>query len=567
MSFKRWLPFLLLATVALLFGCKRLPAPFFAKPDPGAPPSAPVFPDIVLPAQSGRVSVIMYHDVIESRGPGSVWFDCTVDEFKRDIQEIVDNGFTVLTLDQLYAHLTTGAPVPPRSVVLTFDDNYQGFYDHALPILKEHGFPAAVFVHTAYVGNQTGDHPKMTWDELKELRDGGLITIGAHTVTHPENLKDLPPDVQRKELVDSKATLEAQLGIPIPYMAYPVGSADQVTEDLAREAGYKMSFTMEPTPAEGSPSILMVGRYEAKKFHEALAAQVAELNAGAPAVVDHPLVPAPVSAEAGKFGGIRLVLLRGGTPMSVLADGRKTVGEFVTEGKAVAGINGSFFVMAAIASTDNRLIGPAKPQNRPEFMVDPDPFRVAKLRDRPMVVWGPNRIAFASFQPGAMNDEAIYRRFMPDFTDAFLGGAWIVHEGVARTEAQLKPYASQDIQDYRKRVFFGIDGEGKILCGASQGSVTTIDLANAAVAAGAREAVLLDSGFSASIVFDGRILVSGHSNIEHASRPVPHAILLMGEKGSASLGDLKTVPVTSAPSGEELMNEPPKRRARRRRPH
>lgn len=565
MSLKRWLPVLILASLALVGGCKRLLGPMVAAPAPDTPTSAPVFPDLVLPAESGRVAVIMYHDVIETRGPGSVWFDCTVDEFKRDIEEIVANGFSVLTLDQLYRHLTTGAPVPPRSVVLTFDDNYQGFYDHALPILKEHGFPAAVFVHTAYVGNQTGDHPKMTWDELKELRDGGLVTIGAHTVTHPENLKDLPADVQRKELVDSKATLEAQLGIPIRYMAYPVGSADQVTEDLAREAGYLMSFTMEPTPAEGSPNILMVGRYEAKKFHEALAAQIEEIDAGAPAVVDRPLTPGPVSAEAGKYGGIRLVLLRGGTPMSVLADGRKTVGEFVTEGKAVAGINGSFFVMAAIASNDNRLIGPAKPQNRAEFMVDTDPFRVAKLRDRPMVLWGPKRIVFASFQPGAMNDEAIYRRYMPDFTDAFLGGGWIVHDGVARTEAQLKPYASQDILDFRKRVFFGIDAEGKILCGASQGSVTTIDLANAAVAAGAREAVLLDSGFSASIVFDGKILVSGHSNIEHASRPVPHAILLMGEKGTANLGDLKTIPVTAAPSGEELMSEPPTRRKHRRR--
>lgn len=499
-----------------------------------------------MQAQTGRVAVIMFHDVVSKPPEHPVWFDCTLEEFQKDMDEIVQNGFTVLSLDQLYDHLTKGTTVPPKSVVLTFDDNCQGFYDNALPILKEHKFPAAMFVHTKYVGSAVG-RPKMTWEELKELHDGGLVTVCSHTVTHPPDLKVLPPEEQRKELVDSMADLKQHLGSDIPYLAYPDGSNDVNTQEYARDAGYKMSFSTESGTAEGSPNIQSVCRYEAKKFDQALKDLTQEVETAPVAIADLPLKKADISCEAGAYDGTKLVLLRGGTPVSVLADGRMPVGDFVAQNNGVAGINGSFFVMADVASNDNRLIGPFRPQNRATFISDDDAYRVTKLKDRPMVVWGPSRMAIIPFQPGAMNQEPIYKGYMPDYTDAFLAGAWIVHEGKPRVKDDMAPFSSKDIMDMRKRAFFGITKDGEIICGASQGSITTEELGRAAAAAGAFEAVLLDSGFSTSVVFDGQILASGHSNIEHASRPVPHAIVLQGTKGAADLGSLKTVPAVLSP--------------------
>jgi peptidoglycan/xylan/chitin deacetylase (PgdA/CDA1 family) len=521
----------------------------------------PTFANISLRAQAGRTSVIMYHDIIKERDKDSVWFDVTTDEFQKDIDFILQNGFTVLTMDQLYEHLTEGKPIPQKSVVLTFDDNYQGFYDNALPILKQHGLPATVFVHTGFVGSQVG-HPKMTWDELKELVSGGLVTIGAHTITHPDKFADLPADVQRKELIDSKAKLEEMLGVPVPYMAYPVGSNSEVTRDLAKEAGYKMSFTMEPTPAEASPNILAVGRYESKKFEEALTAQMNEIAAVPQCVVDVTLKDVPIDCQVGTFEGIKLAIIKGGRPMSLQAQGRKSVGDFVKENQAVAGINGTFFSAAAVASDDNKLIGPCRPANVGLFMPDPDPTRLKKLVDRPMVIWGPTRLAIANFVPGCMNAESIYHDFMPDYTDAFLAGTWLVHDGLARAREHITIFASKDIQDYRKRAFFGVTKEGTMICGASMGSITSDQLGKAAAAAGAQEAVLLDSGFSTSLIYDDLVLASGHSNADHPSRPVPHAIVLMGQKGTADLGSFKPVRLGELAMATE---EPAKTRRRHRR--
>ncbi len=73
--------------------------------------------------------------------------------------------------------------------------------------------------------------------EIVALNAGDLITIGAHTVTHPL-LAPLPPATQRFEIMESKRALEALLGQPTHYFSYPNGSASLVTQDLVREAGF-----------------------------------------------------------------------------------------------------------------------------------------------------------------------------------------------------------------------------------------------------------------------------------------------------------------------------------------
>ncbi len=496
----------------------------------GGPDATSEWKDISLKAQTARVPVIMYHDVIERRGRHSEWFDCTAEEFENQMKTVADAGGRTLTLDELYKHLIDGEPVPPHSVVLTFDDNYQGVNDLAVPILKKYGFKAIVFVHTAFVGNKTQGRPKMAWDTLKGLIKDGVIQVEDHTVTHPADITLLTEDEQRHELADSKKDLEDHLGIKVDYLAYPDGKNDEVTRRLAVECGYKMAFTMHGDAAEVSPDILRVNRWEQTKFQDGWKACEDE-TANAPlglASVD--LKTAPITFKEATFDKIDLIYVIGGIPQTVLSDTRQSVGEFVSQSKAVAGINGTFFNMAAITATDNGLIGPSREPNKAVFTPDIQADRLPKLRDRPVIFWNGTKVMIAPFAPDLMNAEGPFKAAMPDYTDLFLSGAWIVKDGLARTAEQMQPYASSDIQDPRRRAFFGFTAEGLVIAGASKGSVTTSQLAEAAVAAGAVQAVLLDSGFSTSLVFDGKVLASGHSDPTNPSRPVPHAIVLLGDK-------------------------------------
>ena len=499
------------------------------------PYDADTFISMTPRAQNSRVAVLMFHDVMIDRGREDRAVNATKAEFEEKIAWLENHGANFLTMEQLHRHLTRGEEVLPGSVVLTFDDNYQGFYDNAYPLLKEKKIPAAMFVHTNYVGDTSGKHPKMSWDTLRELDKDGLVTVCSHTLSHPPDLTKLAEDQQETELRDSKSTLEQQLGHPIPFFAYPVGMEDATTLDIAQRTGYTMAFTMHNGPAEESPGILTVNRYNYTQIEKGWdECRKAEANAPA-ALVDQTLAANPVLLQIGTYGGTKLGIVRGGTPSTWRSEtgGRFSVGEFIGQAQArgipaVAGMNGTFFANAALRGTDNGLIGPCKTNTDPQFYPELAAYRLPKLLNRPLVVWGPTRFAIVPFNPATMNDELSLKTFMSDFTDVFLAGAWIVHDGKARTREEMSAYSARDFNDPRRRAFLGITESGDVVLGGSLEVITTEQLAKAASAAGVKEAVLMDSGFSTSIVYDNKILVTGHTAKDLPSRAVPHAVLVSG---------------------------------------
>ena len=158
--------------------------------------------DICFEAQSNRIPVLMFHDLVVERDRKSLWYDCSISEFTEILDFIELDGRTVISLTDLYEHLTSGKKVPEKSIVLTFDDNYQSFYDLAWPIVQKYKIPVAMFVHTGFVGKTEG-RPKMSWETLKTLVQDPLFTVGGHTINHYEDLKDRDLNVQRDELTIS----------------------------------------------------------------------------------------------------------------------------------------------------------------------------------------------------------------------------------------------------------------------------------------------------------------------------------------------------------------------------
>lgn len=539
----------------------KIDAPPVTTPPAEPPPSN--YTEISMRAQDRRIPVIMYHDIIKERDRDAVWFDCTSEEFEDQMKQIQTWGAIPISLDQLYAHLTKGVPVPDTAIVLTFDDNYQGFWDRGLPILRKYNFPAAVFVHTGFVGHKEGLHPKMDWDELKQLVKDPLITIGNHTITHPQDITLLPPDEQQREISDAKKDLETHLGKTIDYFAYPDGKNDAISQDYVRSAGHKMAFTIANGPAEESPNIVAVNRYVHTRLETAWEDRTTALDGGVLGKCLIPLKDGPVQYAEVEMAGVKVGLVKGGQPSSLMSETREEVLDFIKRTPAaVAGINGGFFAMAAIASTDNKMVGPCKTSDMPQVVPDEEQFRWAKLKNRPLVIWDKTQFAIVPFVPESMANIGVFADFMPTMTDTFLAGVWLVHQGLARTRDQMNTFASKDIQDARKRAFLGVMGDGTTVIGASLQSVSSEKLAEAIAAAGISEAVLLDSGFSTSLVFGQSIKATGHSSITNPSRPVPHAIVLKGtlDPTTASLG-AADAPVTIVAENR------PRRHRRRRRKH
>jgi peptidoglycan/xylan/chitin deacetylase (PgdA/CDA1 family) len=88
----------------------------------------------------------------------------------------------------------------------------------------------------------------LTWDDIRELDAHPLVTIGAHTVSHPA-LRNVSPDRLAAEIGDGRRILEDRLGHPVPWFAYPFGGVREAVErefQAARNAGFCCSFTARP---------------------------------------------------------------------------------------------------------------------------------------------------------------------------------------------------------------------------------------------------------------------------------------------------------------------------------
>jgi peptidoglycan/xylan/chitin deacetylase (PgdA/CDA1 family) len=143
-------------------------------------------------------------------------------------------------MERLWQALDQGAPLPPKPVVITFDDGYVDAVTTIAPALRRYGWPATFFVITGRVGERAF----LTWPQIERLDREGM-DVASHTVDHLP-LPSLDPSRRAYELTASRRALEAHLGHPVRWFAYPIGPYDAASEQSVREAGYLLAFTTAP---------------------------------------------------------------------------------------------------------------------------------------------------------------------------------------------------------------------------------------------------------------------------------------------------------------------------------
>lgn len=502
-----------------------------------------------MESASARTMVLMYHDVIPVRTRESKFYDVTPEELRSQLEFIKSHGGHFVSADDLYKNLSEGTSLPAKSVVLTFDDNYEGVADLAVPLLDEFEAPFTVFVHTNYVGSQVG-RPKMTWDTLKSLVRDHRCTVGAHTASHPEDITTLPDDKQKFEMDDPQKQIEEHLGAKTPYVAWANGKYGELVKQYAQEAGYRVAFAMESGFAQQSRSMYEVLRFPFNKFESDWDAFEEATRQSLPTWKEAEVTwtHKPVRLERTQVRRTTVFAIVGGDVRTVTSVGRIGVRDFTRDLGAVGGINGGFFAMAAIQSNDNAMIGPMEAATTDGIVIAHEAPNSYRLRNRPLVMWDDKTFKIMPYDPYESNSKDYLDKKMPSATDIFLAGAWLVCDGRTLNREEILGHGSGDAEDPRRRSFFGVTYDGEPICGSSDGSVSSSVLAEAAVALGAQYAVLLDSGFSTSLVYEDEILVSGHSRKDQPSRPIPHAIMVYGatedESQPGFIGPVRLVPRT-----------------------
>lgn len=228
-----------------------------AAPEPVIP-AAPVFEL----NKSASVAILGYHDVRERGGSPML---IAGSKFRQQMQAIKDSGIPVIPLADVMAWKKGEKNIPQEAIVITFDDGWEGVYEHAFPVLKEFGFPFTFYLYKKYV-NIGGR--SLTWDQVREMmKHGG--EVGSHSVSH-ENLKKKPKarmtdaDYQAwilAELKDSRDYLEQTLKIKVPSFAYPYGIFDDEIMNTGLQIGYESLVTVNGQKVSWESPNGKLGRY------------------------------------------------------------------------------------------------------------------------------------------------------------------------------------------------------------------------------------------------------------------------------------------------------------------
>ncbi|MCW2699967.1 MAG: polysaccharide deacetylase [Blastococcus sp.] len=219
---------------------------------------------------TGAPVVLAYH-AIEDVDDALIGDWCVAPEqFERHLDALTAAGFTFVSLGDLLTALD-GAPLPPRSALLTFDDAYASLLSAAAPALERRGIPAVVLVVSDQIGGWNEwdagrgatKLPLLTAAELQELAGRGWA-IGAHSRTHAHLTRSTDADLDR-ELTEPLRELRA-VGLPVePVLAYPHGEHDARVRSATRRAGYTAAFALEGRRPANSRGRYAVPRIEVRR--------------------------------------------------------------------------------------------------------------------------------------------------------------------------------------------------------------------------------------------------------------------------------------------------------------
>ena len=196
------------------------------------------------PETPARVPILMYHYISVPPKDADIYrLDLSVTPKNLDAQlaYLKRAGFTVISLDELLLALQGETELPPKPIVLTFDDGYRDNYLYAFPLLKKYGFSATFSLVTQYIDQNNPNY--LSWEQVIEMRQAGM-DFAAHTYNHAD-LKGKDVDFLVYQILGSKEAIEARTKEPLHFFTYPSGSYDQLTIDVVKSANFWGALTTQ----------------------------------------------------------------------------------------------------------------------------------------------------------------------------------------------------------------------------------------------------------------------------------------------------------------------------------
>jgi peptidoglycan/xylan/chitin deacetylase (PgdA/CDA1 family) len=186
----------------------------------------------------------MYHYIsTPPRGSNRYRLDLSVtpQNFENQLAYLAANGYSTVGLDDVYNYLTTGAALPAKPIVLTFDDGYRDAYDVAFPLLQKYRMRGTFFVVSDFINSANPAY--LTWDMVKQLSLAEM-SIESHSRTHPD-LRNRSNDYLVWQIVGPIEAITSYTGKAPRFFCYPSGKYDDAVIRVLRSVNTWAAVTTQ----------------------------------------------------------------------------------------------------------------------------------------------------------------------------------------------------------------------------------------------------------------------------------------------------------------------------------
>ena len=198
------------------------------------------------------IPILLYHHIGYSLEAENEYY-VSPETFDQQMNLLYQWGYRTISVELLLRAITQGAELPPKPIILTFDDGSKTTYTTTLPIMQRYGFTGTAYIVYYYVGITN----YMNAEEIRALHAAGW-EIGSHSLSHVD--LTTRPDRQENEIVQSRRQLESLLGVPVLSFAYPFGAYDDSSLGYVRFAGYIAAMGLGNESVQGTNNLFYLYR-------------------------------------------------------------------------------------------------------------------------------------------------------------------------------------------------------------------------------------------------------------------------------------------------------------------
>lgn len=237
---------------------------------------------VTSPSMTENLIVLAYHEVTSDEKSLIPEYSITPQQFEAHLVWLKKNGYTFVNVDQVLQAEQGLKVLPKKAVLVTFDDGYQSFYEHAYPILKKYKIPSVLSVVGTWLSPSAGQNIQfgdkqvqridmLSWAELKEMQDSGIVEIGSHSFNLHRGVQGNPQGNQqpaattriyqkqtkqyesdsaysnriRQDLKENNLLLKKH-GIRAPrVMTWPYGRYNHDVVKIAKQQGMNISLSLD----------------------------------------------------------------------------------------------------------------------------------------------------------------------------------------------------------------------------------------------------------------------------------------------------------------------------------